>query len=129
MLEVAVGDDLDALDVSCSQPGISCNAPSYHRTGAERTGDGKDLLEHVLGHAGREVRDVEMRAVGSLTSAECAKGTWSDSESAGLGEGVHRVRRWRAGGVGRGGEGRRGRGKGYERVVEQEVLREKGRAL
>jgi hypothetical protein len=32
------------------------------------TCDGKDLLQHVLGHAWREVPDVQMRALGSFST-------------------------------------------------------------
>lgn len=71
VLKRAVGDDLDAEDgawrgrerVSHGQGG------EFERRGrGRRTCDGKDLLEHVLCDAGREVADVEVGALGGFAA-------------------------------------------------------------
>lgn len=97
VLKRAVGDDLDAEDgawrgrerVSHGQGG------EFERRGrGRRTCDGKDLLEHVLCDAGREVADVEVGALGGFAAGP--------EEGADGGRGTAVSRRARGGGRGRG---------------------------
>lgn len=91
MLEGPVGDDLDAENGACeggqrrisscvrelacnstpnNPPAVTAQHPgrSWRSESGQLTCDGKDLLEHVLGHTRAEIPDVEMRALGRLAA-------------------------------------------------------------
>lgn len=70
MLEGTVGNDLDAENGTCGRgKKVSLTRQEKeNKKKVERTCDGKDLLQHVLCHARREVSDIEMRALGSLST-------------------------------------------------------------